>query len=177
MIATLVDGLVLGYLSRTGRVTWQIGHGANVVLRQLGILMFLACAGLGSGTAFADAVVTRRGLELAGAGIVVALAFAATIPLATELALRRNIVDSAGMLAGIETQPAALAYINERTSGDERVNQAYALVFPWRWSSRSSSSSFSPDCVASIHGARRRTRQQGHVEDSQRARARRFPVG
>lgn len=126
----LIAGLVLGYLSRTGRVTWQIGHGANVVLRQLGILMFLACAGLGSGTAFADAVVTRRGLELAGAGIVIALAFAATIPLATELALRRNIVDSAGMLAGIETQPAALAYINERTSGDERVNQAYALVFP-----------------------------------------------
>jgi putative transport protein len=126
----LIAGLILGYLSRTGRVTWQIGHGANVVLRQLGILMFLACAGLGSGTAFADAVVTRRGLELAGAGMVVALAFAAMIPLATELALRRNILDSAGMLAGIETQPAALAYINERTSGDERVNQAYALVFP-----------------------------------------------
>ena len=126
----LIAGLILGYLSRTGRVTWQIGHGANVVLRQLGILMFLACAGLGSGTAFADAVVTRRGLELAGAGMVVALGFAATIPLATELALRRNILDSAGMLAGIETQPAALAYINERTSGDERVNQAYALVFP-----------------------------------------------
>jgi hypothetical protein len=51
------------HFSRIGRVTWQIGHGANVVLRQLGILMFLACAGLGSGTAFAEAVVTRRGLE------------------------------------------------------------------------------------------------------------------
>jgi putative transport protein len=126
----LVVGLALGYLSRTGRVTWQIGHGANVVLRQLGILMFLACAGLGSGTAFADAVVTRRGLELAAAAVVVALGFAATIPLATELALRRNIVDSAGMLAGIETQPAVLAYISERTSGDQRVSQAYALVFP-----------------------------------------------
>jgi putative transport protein len=126
----LIVGLLLGYVSRTGPVTWQIGHGANVVLRQLGILMFLACAGVGSGTAFADAVATRRGLELIAAGTVVALAFAATIPLATELALRRNIVDSAGMLAGIETQPAALAYINERTAGDERVNQAYALVFP-----------------------------------------------
>lgn len=126
----LIVGLVLGFLSRTGRVTWQIGHGANVVLRQLGILMFLACAGLASGTAFADAVVTRRGLELVAAGLVVSLLFAGAIPLATELLLRRNIVDSAGMLAGIETQPAALAYINERTAGDNRVNQAYALVFP-----------------------------------------------
>ena len=126
----LIVGLVLGFLSRTGHVTWQIGHGANVVLRQLGILMFLACAGLGSGTAFADAVVTRRGLELVAAGLVVSLLFAGAIPLATELLLRRNILDSAGMLAGIETQPAALAYINERTAGDNRVNQAYALVFP-----------------------------------------------
>jgi putative transport protein len=126
----LVVGLVLGYLTRTGRVTWQIGHGANVVLRQLGILMFLACAGLGSGTAFADAVVTRSGLELVAAGLIVSLLFAGAIPLAAELALRRNFLDSAGMLAGIETQPAALAYINERTAGDERVNQAYALVFP-----------------------------------------------
>ncbi len=126
----LIVGLVLGFLSRTGRVTWQIAHGANVVLRQLGILMFLACAGLGSGTAFADAVVTRRGLELIGAGLVVSILFAGAIPLATELLLRRNILDSAGMLAGIETQPAALAYINERTAGDNRVNQAYALVFP-----------------------------------------------
>lgn len=59
--APAIAGLVLGYLSRTGRVAWQIGHGANVVLRQLGILMFLACAGLGSGTAFADAVVAAAG--------------------------------------------------------------------------------------------------------------------
>ena len=128
----LIAGLVLGFMSRTGRVTWQIGHGANVVLRQLGILMFLACAGLASGTAFADAVVTRRGLELVAAGLVVSIMFAGAIPLATELVLRRNILDSAGMLAGIETQPAALAYINERTAGDDRVNQAYASSSRWQ---------------------------------------------
>ena len=51
----LLIGLVLGIVSRTGPITWQIPHGANLVLRQLGILMFLASAGLGSGTTFADA--------------------------------------------------------------------------------------------------------------------------
>ena len=126
----MIVGLILGNVSRTGRVTWQIAHGANIVLRQLGILMFRACAGLGSGTAFAKAVVTLRGLELAGAGLAISFFFAGLIPFATEVVLRRNILDSAGMLSGIETQPAALAYINERTAGDERVNQAYALVFP-----------------------------------------------
>jgi putative transport protein len=126
----LVVGLVLGVVARTGPITWQIPHGANLVLRQLGVLVFLACAGLSSGATFADAIGTRRGLELAGAGLVVAAVFAALIPLATELVLRRDVVASAGMLAGVETQPAALAYADERTGGDPRVTAAYSLVFP-----------------------------------------------
>jgi putative transport protein len=127
---TLVVGLVLGVVARTGPVTWQIPQGANLVLRQFGILMFLACAGLGSGTAFADAVATRRGLELAAAGVVVSTLVAGLVPLAAQLVLRRDVVESAGMLAGVETQPAALAYASERAAGDERVIAAYALVFP-----------------------------------------------
>ena len=126
----LVVGLALGVVSRTGPVTWQIPHGANLVLRQLGILVFLACAGLAAGTTFADAITTRRGLELAGAGVVVSGLFAGLIPLATELVLRRDVVAAAGMLAGVETQPAALAYADERSGGDARVTAAYALVFP-----------------------------------------------
>jgi putative transport protein len=126
----LVVGLALGVISRTGPITWQIPHGANQVLRQLGILMFLACAGLGSGTAFADAVVTRAGVELALAGAAVAAGFAAIVPLVLAVAARRDAVETAGMLAGIETQPAALAYGTERTGGDDRISRAYALVFP-----------------------------------------------
>jgi putative transport protein len=126
----LLVGLALGVVSRTGPITWQIPHGANLVLRQLGILMFVACAGLGSGATFADAIGTRRGLELAIAGAVVAGLFACLVPLATELVLRRDVVASAGMLAGIETQPAALALASERSEGDERISAAYALVFP-----------------------------------------------
>ena len=126
----LLVGLGLGVVSRTGPITWQIPHAANLVLRQLGILMFLACAGLGSGTTFADAIVTRHGLDLVIAGILVAGVFAGLVPLAAQLVLRRDVVASAGLLAGVETQPAALAYASERTGGDERVTSAYALVFP-----------------------------------------------
>lgn len=126
----LVVGLVLGVVSRTGPITWQIPHGANSVLRQLGILMFLASAGLGSGTAFADSVGTRHGLALALAGAGVAAAFAAVVPLVLTVVARRNAVETAGMLAGIETQPAALAYATERSGGDERISRAYAVVFP-----------------------------------------------
>jgi putative transport protein len=126
----LVVGLALGVVSRTGPITWQIPHAANQVIRQLGILMFLACAGLGSGTAFADAITTRQGLELVAAGTVVAVLFAASVPLVITLVARRDAVEAAGMLAGIETQPAALAYGLDRTANDDRISRAYALVFP-----------------------------------------------
>jgi putative transport protein len=126
----LVVGLALGVVSRTGPVTWQIPHAANQVIRQLGILMFLACAGLGSATAFADAIGTRQGLELAAAGTAIAVAFAALTPFAVAVLARRDPVETAGTLAGIETQPAALAYALDRADGDARVSRAYALVFP-----------------------------------------------
>ncbi|MGE3358253.1 MAG: TrkA C-terminal domain-containing protein [Acidimicrobiia bacterium] len=126
----LVAGLVLGTVSRTGPVTWQLPHGANLVLRQLGIGLFLAAAGLGAGATFADAVLTRHGLTLLAAGAVLAAAYAAAVPLAVQVLLRRDVHEAAGMLAGMETQPAALAYAGERSGGDERVNAAYALVFP-----------------------------------------------
>lgn len=127
---TLVAGLVLGAISRTGPITWQIPRAANLVLRQIGILMFLACAGLGSGATLADALGTRAGLELFLAGAVIASAFAALVPLAVQVVLRRDVIETAGLFPGIETQPAALAYVTERTAGDERVNAAYALAFP-----------------------------------------------
>lgn len=126
----LIVGLALGVISRTGPVTWQIPHAANQVIRQLGILMFLACAGLASGTAFADAIVTRHGLLLVGAGTGLGVAFAAMVPLVIAVVARRDAVEAAGMSAGVETQPAALAFALDRTKGDDRVNRAYALVFP-----------------------------------------------
>jgi putative transport protein len=126
----LVVGLCLGAFSRIGPITWQIPRAANLVLRQLGILMFLACAGLGSGATFADAIGTRAGLELFAAGVFVAAVFAGLIPLVVQLTMRSDEVQTAGTFSGIETQPAALAYAGDRTAGDERVNAAYALVFP-----------------------------------------------
>ena len=126
----LVAGLVLGALARTGPVTWQMPRVTNLVLRQLGILMFLACAGLGSGATFADAVTTRAGVEILLAGVVVAGAFATLVAVTAQVVMRQEPAATAGTFAGIETQPAAVAYAADRTAGDERVNAAYALVFP-----------------------------------------------
>ena len=115
---------------RVGPVTFQLPHAANLVLRQLGILLFLAAAGVGSGSTFADAIQTNQGLELVLVGAIVSTSFALFVPLVIEVILRRDTAETAGFFAGIETQPAALAYAVDRTAGDDRVNMTYALAFP-----------------------------------------------
>lgn len=126
----LVVGLVLGVTSRVGPVTFQLPFGANLVLRQLGVLVFLAAAGIGSGSTFAESAGTGTGLQIIGAAAIVAGLFALLVPLALQAIVRLDVIKATGTFAGVETQPAALAYALERTNGDDRVNQAYALAFP-----------------------------------------------
>lgn len=125
----LVAGLVLGTVSRTGPITWQVPHAANLTIRQVGILMFLGGVGIRSGATFADSVATATGAKLAVAALVVsvltALAGAALVRL-----VRSDPVAAAGQLSGLQTQPAVLAFAAERSGGDERVESGYALVFP-----------------------------------------------
>jgi putative transport protein len=125
----LIAALVLGTVSRTGPFTWQIPHAANLTIRQLGVLLFLGGVGIRSGATFADAVGTGVGLQLAVAGVLVTVATAAMTTIMVRV-LGRDPVDGAGMIAGIQTQPAVLAFAAERAEGDERVDAGYALVFP-----------------------------------------------
>jgi putative transport protein len=125
----LIAALVLGTLSRTGPFTWQIPHAANLTIRQLGVSLFLGGVGIRSGATFADAVGTRVGLELAVAAVIVTAA-TAVLALLMVRVLGRDPMDGAGMIAGIQTQPAVLAFAAERVDGDERVDTGYALVFP-----------------------------------------------
>jgi putative transport protein len=125
----LIVALILGTIGRSGPFTWQIPYAANLTIRQLGVSLFLGGVGIRSGATFADAVGTGVGLRL---GIAAVIVTSATAALATVMirVLRRDPVDGAGMIAGIQTQPAVLAFAAERADGDERIDAGYALVFP-----------------------------------------------
>jgi putative transport protein len=126
----LVVGLVLGTVARVGPVTFQIPHAANLVLRQFGVYAFLACAGLASGSVFVEEVFTSTGLKLAASGLLLALVFSSMVALSALWLLRQGSASTAGTVAGVNTQPAALQFATKRTMADERVGIAYALVFP-----------------------------------------------
>ncbi len=125
----LLAGLVLGTLSRTGRITWQVPHAANLTLRQLGILIFLGSVGIRSGATFAAAAGTAVGARLAVAALIVTSVIALATTVLMRI-LRSDPVSAAGQIAGVETQPAVHAYAAETTKGDERVDAGYALVLP-----------------------------------------------
>jgi putative transport protein len=125
----LLVGLVLGRLQRTGPVLWSLPHSVTSTLGQFGMLAFLAFAGSNAGAALAHALRTDIGPRLLLAGAVVT-ALTAIGLLATARISGAYGATLAGVVAGAQTQPAVLAYSNDVTAADPRVNLGYALVYP-----------------------------------------------
>lgn len=125
----LIVGLLLGRASRTGPVVWSLPYTASHLLQQLGILIFLATAGSRAGGDLLVALQGEQGLRIAAAGVAVTGVFAvALLVLAKGLNVRGPQL--AGLVAGAQTQPAVLAFAQERTGNDQNVDLEYALVFP-----------------------------------------------
>ncbi|MDF3065162.1 MAG: hypothetical protein K0R38_763 [Polyangiaceae bacterium] len=124
----LVMGLILGRLGRTGPLVWSSPYGANMTLRQFGVVLFLAGVGCKAGSALSAATsVSVVETLLLGATIT------ATVVLVTLFVGRRvlgvPLSVLVGILAGIQTQPAVLAFGVEKT-GKDLPNVGYATVFP-----------------------------------------------
>lgn len=126
----LLVGLVVGRAGRTGPVLWSLPHGVASTLSQLGMMLFLAYAGSNSGSALADALGSPTGPRLLAVGAVVTVVTAATVIIGGRLLAGMYGPRMGGVLAGTQTQPAVLAYANETTKDDPRVNLGYALVYP-----------------------------------------------
>ena len=123
----LIMGMILGRVERTGSLVWGLPHAANLTIRQLGLMFFLAAVGLSSGPAFAQQAFTITGLK------IVALAAIVVIVTGVLLVIGGRFVGlsaqrTAGALAGFVGQPAVLAYGTGR-SPDERIESGYSALF------------------------------------------------
>ncbi|MGD1048276.1 MAG: TrkA C-terminal domain-containing protein [Candidatus Krumholzibacteriaceae bacterium] len=124
----LIVGLVLGKLERTGPVIWGIPYTANLVLRQVGLVFFLAAIGTKAGPGFGATFRTGGwGLIAAGAAITSLAAVAGILAGYKFLKLPMSAV--MGVVSGMQTQPACLAYANQQAS-NELPNVWYAAVYP-----------------------------------------------
>lgn len=125
----LIVGLVLGAINRSGPVLWQLPHSANLTLRQIGTILFLAGVGTRSGYAFASTFAGGGGLTLFAAGAVMTCGVAGLTLWFGYRVLRVPFGALTGMLAGLQTQPAVLAFANEQAR-DDTPSIGYATVYP-----------------------------------------------
>jgi putative transport protein len=125
----LVAGLILGRMGRTGPLVWSSPYGANLTLRQFGLVLFSAGVGIKAGSILGGTLSPGLIAQTALAGAAVTtLTLAAALFVAHRL-LRIPLGVAVGLLAGIQTQPAVLAYALEKT-GKELPNLGYSSVFP-----------------------------------------------
>jgi putative transport protein len=113
----LIMALILGKVRRTGGMNWTIPFSANLVIRNLGLTLFLAQVGMASGPKFA-ATVTETGLVMLGLGAIVLVALVLPILILGLLFFRMPFDEVAGIVAGACGNPAILAYSNKLTPTD-----------------------------------------------------------
>jgi putative transport protein len=125
----LLVGLILGRLGRTGPLVWTSPYGANITLRQLGLVLFLAGAGLQAGAVLGGTLEQGAAWRIVLSGAFVSLVSSLLTVFVGHRILRIPLGVVVGMLAGVQTQPAVLAYATEKT-GRDLPNVGYAAVFP-----------------------------------------------
>jgi putative transport protein len=126
----LVVALLLGAINRVGRLVFVMPYSANNTIRQLGLILFLAGIGTRSGFAFRQTITqSDDGLTLFlwGAALTIFVAF--FFLFVGHQLMKIPFPRLAGMLSGLQTQPAVLAFVNEHAKS-EQPNIGYSSVFP-----------------------------------------------
>mgnify|MGYP003048573787 CR=1 FL=1 len=102
---------------------------ANLMLREIGISIFLACVGLGAGEGFVDTIIHGGGYIWVGYGVIITILPLLITGLVGRYYCKLNYFTLIGVLAGSTTNPPALAYSNDLTSCDAPA-VGYATVYP-----------------------------------------------
>lgn len=102
---------------------------ANLMLREIGISIFLACVGLGAGKGFVDTIIYDGGYVWVGYGVIITIVPLLIAGLIGRYYCKLNYFTLIGVLSGATTNPPALAYSNDLTSCDA-PSVGYATVYP-----------------------------------------------
>ncbi|MDL5352450.1 TrkA C-terminal domain-containing protein [Microbacterium sp. zg-YB36] len=126
----LIMGLIFGRVRRIGPISTTLPTTAANVLSELGLVLFLAFAGTKAGSLIVSAIVSGEILSLLLLGFVITTIVVAGTFLVARYAFRTGGTRLAGVVSGVQTNPALLAFANTRTGYDVRVALAYSLVYP-----------------------------------------------
>jgi putative transport protein len=124
----LIVGLILGRIQRTGPIIWGMPFSANLTLRQIGLVLFLAGVGTKAGDGFVRTL-AEGGWRIAGIGaLVTTVSTALALTLGVKL-MKLSTPQVMGFVSGFQTQPACLAYASKKTSTNA-ADVWYSAVYP-----------------------------------------------
>lgn len=124
----LLVSILLSRWGRVGPVVWYLPLSANLVLREVGITLFLACVGLKSGGRFVETLVGGDGLLWMGLGALITAVPLVVVGFVARYFLKLNYLSLCGLLAGSMTDPPALGFANQIASSDA-PSITYASVY------------------------------------------------
>jgi putative transport protein len=125
----LVIAILIGRFGyKMGLVTYTKAS-ANLMLREIGIALFLASVGIKSGANFVNTIMSGEGLIFMISGLLITVIPVFIISLVARIRYKMNYYSILGLVAGSYTDPPALAYANEQTEHDAPA-VSYSTVYP-----------------------------------------------
>ena len=124
----LIVAILIGRFGTHFHLVTYTTMSANLMLREMGIALFLAAVGIGAGDGFVDAIV-GGGYRWIGYGVLITVVPLLIVAFVARLWLKMNYYTLMGLIAGGMTDPPALAYANA-TAGNDMPAVAYSTVYP-----------------------------------------------
>ena len=125
----LIIAILIGRFGYRMKLVTYTTTSANMMLREIGLVLFLASVGIKAGAGFWDTVVQGDGLKYVGCGFLITIIPILIIGTIARLKFKFNYFTIMGMLAGTYTDPPALAYANASCS-KEAPAVGYSTVYP-----------------------------------------------
>ncbi len=126
----LIASILSSHFGPKLRVITYPPASANLMLREVGISIFLACVGLEAGSGFVDTIINRGGLVWIAYGAVLTMVSLLTCGFIGRYLMKINYNTLIGVLSGSVTNPPALAYANDLDRNSEEASIGYATVYP-----------------------------------------------
>ncbi len=125
----IVVGILIGRFGPQFHLVTYTTRSANLMLRGIGLSLFLACLGLESGAKFLDTIMRADGLLWIAVGLFITLVPSLIMTILSMRVWKLDFATSAGMVSGAMANPMSLTYANDITRGDD-ASVAYATTYP-----------------------------------------------
>ena len=126
---SLIIAILIGAFGTKWRLLTYTTTSANLMIREIGISLFLAAVGFGAGGSFVETLVSG-GYVWIGYGVLITMIPLLIVGIVARKWLKVDYFTLMGLIAGSTTDPPALAYATSQSGSNDRAAVAYSTVYP-----------------------------------------------